>query len=214
MPQIDLLINSNYRKVQRSCNRAEKSKPKGGRQMARVAPLTEIDLTVDEMMKYVARFKEQKSTSKSFIDTRIAGHERDIFSIIGAGVIEDPDLRPRIPAQDFHLSIVKAEPGKGASLHSHLTQEVFMPLTGRWAIFWGPKGDREVILEQYDVISLPIHIMRGFRNAGEQTALLLAVVGGHDPGFVGWPEEMKEKARGAGFELTDNGTFREIAPAR
>ena len=56
--------------------------------MVRVAPLTEMDLTVDEMMKHVARFKEQKSTSKSFIDTQIAGHERDIFSIIGAGVIE------------------------------------------------------------------------------------------------------------------------------
>ena len=53
--------------------------------MARVAPLTDIDFTLDEMMKHVARFKQQKSTSKSFIDTRIPGHERDIFSIIGAG---------------------------------------------------------------------------------------------------------------------------------
>ena len=70
-----------------------------------------------------------------------------------------------------------------------------MPLSGRWAIFWGPKGGREVILEQYDVISVPIHVMRGFRNAGKETALLLAVVGGHEPGNVGWPEEMKEKAR-------------------
>jgi mannose-6-phosphate isomerase-like protein (cupin superfamily) len=182
--------------------------------MARVAPLTDIDFTVDEMMKHVARFKEQKSTSKSFIDTRIPGHERDIFSIIGAGVLEDPELKPSIPAEDFHLSVVKAEPGKGASLHSHLTQEVFMPLSGRWAIFWGPQGGREVILEQYDVISVPTHVMRGFRNAGEQTALLLAVVGGHDPGKVGWPEEMKEKARATGFELTEDGTFREIAPAR
>ena len=89
-----------------------------------------------------------------------------------------------------------------------------MPLSGRWAIFWGPKGGREVILEQYDVISVPTRVMRGFRNAGEQTALLLAVVGGHDPGKVGWPEEMKEKARATGFELTEDGTFREIAPAR
>jgi mannose-6-phosphate isomerase-like protein (cupin superfamily) len=182
--------------------------------MARVAPLTDIDFTVGEMMKHVARFKEQKSTSKSFIDTRIPSHERDIFSIIGAGVLEDPELKPSIAAQDFHLSIVKAEPGKGASLHSHLTQEVFMPLSGRWAIFWGPQGGREVILEQYDVISVPTHVMRGFRNAGGQTALLLAVVGGHDPGKVGWPEEMKEKARATGFELTEDGTFREIAPIR
>ena len=182
--------------------------------MARVAALSEIDFTVDEMTKHVARFKEQKSTAKSFIDAQIPGHERDIFSIIGAGVLEDPNLNPSIPAQDFHLSIVKAEPGKGASLHSHLTQEVFMPLTGRWAVFWGPQGGREIILEPYDVISLPIHVMRGFRNAGDKEALLLAVVGGHDPGFVGWPDEMKEKARAKGFELTDQGTFREISSSR
>jgi len=181
--------------------------------MAHLAPVTDIDFTVDEMLKYVARFKEQKSTAKSFIDTRIPGHERDIFSIIGAGVLEDPDLKPTIPAQDFHLSIIKADPGKGAALHSHLTQEVFMPLTGRWAIYWGPTGAKEVILESYDVISLPIHVMRGFRNAGDQTALLLAVVGGHDPGKVGWPEALKQKARSTGFELTDEGTYREIAPA-
>lgn len=179
--------------------------------MANVAPVTDIDVPMEEMEKHVARFRAQQSTSKSFIDTRIPGHERDIFSIIGASTMEDPDVRPSIPAQDFHLSIIKADPGKGAALHSHLTQEVFMPLTGRWSVYWGPKGDKEVILEPYDVISVPIHVMRGFRNAGTETALLLAVVGGSDPGKVGWPEQMKQMARAAGLELMPDGNFREIA---
>jgi hypothetical protein len=39
-------------------------------------------------------------------------------------------------------------------------------------------------------------------------------VGGHDPGKVGWPETMKQMARVAGLELTEDGTFREVAPAR
>jgi mannose-6-phosphate isomerase-like protein (cupin superfamily) len=182
--------------------------------MAKVAPVTDIDIPVEEMLKHVARFKDQKSTAKSFIDTRIPGHERDIYGIVGASVMEDPDLEPAIPAQDFHLSIVRAEPGKGAALHSHLTQEVFMPLSGRWSIFWGPKGEKEVILDRYDVISVPVHVMRGFRNAGEETALLLAIVGGHDPGKVGWPETMKEMARAAGLELTEDGNLRETVAAR
>jgi hypothetical protein len=42
------------------------------------------------------------------------------------GVTEDASLRPAIPdARDFNLTYVKAEPGKGAALHSHLTVEVF-----------------------------------------------------------------------------------------
>lgn len=181
--------------------------------MVRVAAVTDLDFSVAEMEQNVARFKAQKSTAKAFIDTRIPGHEREIYSIIGGGVLEDPDLQPGIPAQEFHLAIIKAEAGKGAALHSHLTQEVFMPLSGRWSVCWGPTGDKAVILEPYDVISVPIHVMRGFRNVGAETALLLAIVGGHDPGKVGWPEKMKAMARAAGIELMDDGNFREINPA-
>jgi mannose-6-phosphate isomerase-like protein (cupin superfamily) len=182
--------------------------------MVQVAQVSDIDMSVEEMSAHVARFRQLTSTSKSFIDTRIPGHERDIYTIIGGSTLEDPDVRPCIPAQDFHLSVIRADPGKGAALHSHLTQEVFMPLTGRWAIYWGPKGERELVLEPYDVISVPVGIMRGFRNAGDENALLLAIVGGHDPGKVGWPESMKAMARAAGLELTEDGNFKETATAR
>ena len=47
-----------------------------------------------------------------------------------------------------------------------------------------------MILEPYDTISVPTHVMRGFRNAGTETALMLAVVGGKDPGRVGWPDSL------------------------
>ena len=179
--------------------------------MVETAPVTDIDFSIAEMERNVARFTQLKSTSKAFIDTFIPGHERDIFQIIGTGPLEDPDAQAPIAPQDFHVAIVRAEPGKGAALHSHLTQEVFMPLTSRWAIYWGPKGDKEVILEPFDTISVPVHVMRGFRNAGAETALLLAVVGGHDPGRVGWPDSMKQKARGVGYELTADGSLRKIA---
>jgi len=175
--------------------------------MVEVAEVSNIDFSVSEMESNVARFKNQKSSSKAFIDTRIPGHERDIFSIIGGGVVEDPEMNPPIPAQDFHLAMIRSDPGKGAALHAHLTQEVFMPLNGRWSIFWGPEGDKEVILEQYDVISMPIHVMRGFRNVGGETAMMLAVVGGNDPGRVGWPESMKAMAAAAGLVLDEEGNL-------
>ena len=85
-----------------------------------------------------------------------------------------------------------------------------MPLSGRWSIFWGPEGDKEVILEPYDVVSVPIHVMRGFRNAGDETAMMLAVVGGHDPGRVGWPESTMAMAREAGLVLDDDGNLLEV----
>lgn len=181
--------------------------------MKQTASVTDIDYSVADMENHVARFKDQKSSDHAFLDTRIPGYEREIFSIIGNGVQEDPDMRPPIEPQDFHLAFIRAEPGKGASLHSHLTQEVFVPMSGRWAIFWGPQGEKEVILEPYDVISVPLHIMRGFRNVGDETALMLAVVGGKDPGRVGWPDSLKAMAKDAGLVIDEEGNLLEVEPA-
>jgi len=181
--------------------------------MRQTATVTDIDYSVEEMERNIARFKEQKSSDQAFLDTRIPGHEREIFSIIGNGVQEDASMRPPIEPQDFHLAFIRAEPGKGAALHSHLTQEVFVPMSGRWAINWGPNGEKEVILEPYDVLSVPLHIMRGFRNVGDETALMLAVVGGKDPGRVGWPESLKAMAKDAGLVIDEEGNLREVEPA-
>ena len=181
--------------------------------MVRTAEVSDIDYSVEEMEQHVARFADQTSSDTAFLDTRIPGHEREIFSIIGNGVQEDPNMQPPIEPQDFHLAMIRCEPGKGAALHSHLTQEVFVPLSGRWAIFWGPEGEKEVILEPRDVISVPIHIMRGFRNVGDDTAMMLAVVGGRDPGRVGWPDSLKDMARAAGLVIDEDGNLREVDPA-
>ena len=97
-----------------------------------------VQMSKDEMEKRVARFKDLRPSTKAFVDSLIPGHEREIFNIIGRGVTEDSSLRPAIAdARDFNLTLVHAEPGKGAALHAHPTVEVFMSLSGRWAVCWG-----------------------------------------------------------------------------
>lgn len=168
-----------------------------------------IDMSVEAMERErVARFKDLKSSAKAFIDALIPGYERDLYNIIGHGVVEDKDLKPPITDnRDFNVGLIKADPGKGASPHIHETNEVFIPLTGKWAIYWQNRdGARhEVILEPYDTVSVPIGLSRGFRNAGEETSLMLAIVGGSDPGRVHWPEETVEEAKRHGIGLDENG---------
>lgn len=178
--------------------------------MIQTAQVTDVDYTREEMAQFVARFADQKSCARALLDTRIPGFERDIFSLIGTGVQEDPDLSAPIEAEDFHVAIVRCEPGKGSAMHSHLTQEVLMPLSGRWSIQWGPAGDKTVDLGPLDLISVPIHVMRGFINVSDESAMLLAIVGGHDPGRVGWPQSLKVQASEAGLEIDDDGNLREI----
>jgi len=168
-----------------------------------------IDATPEYMeAERIGRFSELKSSGKAFIDALIPGYERDLYNIIGRGVVEDKELLPPIKDnQDFNLGMIKAEPGKGASLHIHATLEVFFALSGKWSIYWQNQdgSEHEVILEQYDTVSVPIGLSRRFRNAGDDTAYMLAIVGGTDPGKVEWPQETVEMAREHGIGLDENG---------
>lgn len=168
--------------------------------------------TKDDMAKRIARFDELKASPQAFVDTRLPGHERDIYNVIGAGVSEDPALKPAIvDAQDFNLTYVGAEPGNGAALHDHPTVEVFVPMTGTWTFFWGDEGEESVTLGPSDVISMPPGVMRGFRNDGEETAHLMAILGGSNAGKVTWSKKVLEEARESGLDLDDDGNIIELA---
>lgn len=166
-----------------------------------------LQISVAEMEQTrVARFKSLKPSPRAFVDTAIPGYERLIYNIIGRGVTEDPALAPAITdARDFNLTLVKKAPGNRVGLHDHPTVEVFMPLTGRWGVYWGDEAEHEVTLEQWDVISVPPGVMRGFRNLGTEDAYLLAILGGSDSGHVEWSPQVLESARQHGVQLDERG---------
>jgi quercetin dioxygenase-like cupin family protein len=159
----------------------------------------------DPLEGRVARFGEQRGNDALFIDTAIPGYARTIWSIIGPAVGEDRSERPAIPAEDFNLAVIKAAPGNGSALHTHTTVEVFMPLTGRWQLFYGEHEERDVILQAWDVCSVPAGVWRGFRNAGDDDAHLLVVVGGTDAGRLTWAPDVLEEAARHGRTLDAQG---------
>ena len=46
------------------------------------------NLSVDEMMKYVARFNDLRGSQDSYIDDHLPGHQRFKINLIGMGVVE------------------------------------------------------------------------------------------------------------------------------
>jgi mannose-6-phosphate isomerase-like protein (cupin superfamily) len=159
-----------------------------------MAPITDANPTVAEMEARVARFAALVPTD-DYVDAAIPGCERTTLRVIGhAGSAP-------IAAEHFHMNLVRCAPGHTAPLHNHLTQEVFMALSGRWAVFWGPLGERHVELNTWDTVSVPAGVSRGFRNVGTQDAWLLGIAGGADPGMINWPESVRAAARAVGVEL-------------
>jgi mannose-6-phosphate isomerase-like protein (cupin superfamily) len=162
--------------------------------MSGIAPITDANPTTEEMEARVARFAGLRPTD-DYVDAGIPGCERTTYRVIGDG----PDAA--LPAGNFHLNLVRCEPGKSAPLHNHLTQEVFLPLSGDWEVFWGPRGERTLRLGPWDAISIPPGVSRGFRNVGTAEAFLIGIADGRDPGRINWPEEVRAAARAAGIAL-------------
>jgi len=170
--------------------------------------MASVQISKEAMLKRVARFKELKPSRKAFVDSLIPEHQREIFNVIGRGVTEDPTLSPAIvDARDFNVTLVRSGPGKGAALHAHPTVEVFIPLSGRWTVYWGDHGENEVVLERWDTISVPPGVMRGFRNAGTEDAYLMAILGGTDAGHVAWAPQVLERAKQTGLALDAHGNL-------
>ncbi len=171
-----------------------------------------VQVSVKQMQERTARFGELRPSRQAFVDTRIPEHVRDIYNVIGQGVTEDPDLKPAIAAvEGFNITYIGAEPGKGAALHSHSTVEVFIPLTGQWSVYWGEEGENEVILDAFDCVSVPVGVLRGFRNVGEGHAYLMAILGGTDSGKVGWAKSVLERAKETGLGRDEAGNVVELA---
>jgi mannose-6-phosphate isomerase-like protein (cupin superfamily) len=158
------------------------------------APITDAKPTVQEMEARVARFAALRPTD-DYVDAGIPGCERSTFRVLGV-----PAAAP-LAAEGFHMNLVCCEPGRSAPLHNHLTQEVFVALSGRWQVFWGPEGERCLVLERWDTVSIPPGLSRGFRNIGDEPAYLMGLASGADPGMIEWPASVRAAAAAAGVVL-------------
>ena len=176
--------------------------------MAQAATTTERHAAL--LAERLVRYRDLKPCTTAFIDTRTPGSaEKENFTIIGPGVAESPDQHVHIDIpHGFNIGGARQPPDCVNSQHSHETAEVFVVHSGTWAFLLGPdKEDGEVVLNPGDTISIPIHVFRGFKNVGEDTGFLFAVLGGDDPGNVTWAPYVFDNAREYGLILLDDGSL-------
>lgn len=156
----------------------------------------------------IVGYSELRPCTTAFIDTRTPGSDRkENFTIIGSGVSESPEQHVHIDIpHGFNLGGARQPPGCVNSQHSHDTAEVFMVHTGTWAFYTGEMADdAEAILTSGDTISIPTQVFRGFKNVGEDTGFMFAVLGEDDPGRVTWAPGVFEAAEHHGLVLLENG---------
>ncbi len=176
--------------------------------------MTEIvTMSQDEMRARIAFFGDQNADRNLMITQSIPGFQRDIYSIIGKGVSEKNATQPGIvDSTGFNVAYVGAKPDNGSAMHTHEEVEVFIPLSGTWAVYWN-EGDEmeEVVLGPMDCISVPGRVMRSFRNVGDTYGHLLVIIEGTHNVAVGRPQDVIDKAADAGARLGADGKMVEAA---
>jgi mannose-6-phosphate isomerase-like protein (cupin superfamily) len=151
---------------------------------------------------HVARFAELKGNKAGFLDTALAGGAKENLKLIGCGSSENA-FPPAITGDHrYVMNWVKIPPGGGSRMHSHPTQEVFIPIEGAMTIYWiGPDGEHlSMTANPKDCVSVDGGAMRGFRNDGQNEALMLTIVTGHDAGGpLVWHSDVvaEQKSEGA-----------------
>lgn len=160
-----------------------------------------------EMRERIALFADQTPDKNLMVTQSIPGLQRDIYSIIGRGVSEKDETRAAIvDSTGFNVAYVGAAPGNASGLHSHEEVEVFIPISGKWSVFWNEEAAREeAILGPMDCISVPGGVMRAFRNVGEEYGYLLVIIGSTENAAVTRPQELIDQAVEAGARLDADG---------
>jgi mannose-6-phosphate isomerase-like protein (cupin superfamily) len=154
------------------------------------------------------RYADLIPCKNAFVDSRTPGSDaKENFTLIGPGVSENPNQHVHIPEpHGFNIGAARQPPRCLNSQHSHETAEVFVVHKGRWRMIFGVNADEgEVVMEEGDTISIPIHMFRGFENIGSETGFLFAVLGGDDPGKVTWSPRVFELAKHYGLVLLEGG---------
>lgn len=172
----------------------------------------------DPMAGRIVRFDDLRGRGipLMFIDSALPGHRRLNFALIGDTASENPEYDPVVAApHGFQIGMVKAAPGNGPAFHTHEYVESFLVLSGRWRFYWGSDPDParfegEATLGQWDYVSLPPKLWRGFEVHPDETeeAWLFSVLEAHRV-FEGkdpiWSPQVEAEAAAHGFRADATG---------
>lgn len=174
-----------------------------------------MDISAEKMESTrIARWGKIKPYENTFVESKIPGFEKRLYKLINRGVLENKGVEPAIEGEHrFSVSLIEIPAGQGANLHAHATEEVFFPLNGSLIVTWGDNGEHTTTLNQWDCFSVPVGLMRGFRNPNDHTVVVYSVVGGTDKevGRINWHPDVLRLAEATGFKLDSAGYIMDAA---
>ena len=164
-----------------------------------------------EMATRVARFQQLKPLPATESldmpqEAKDVIYSRTLLSVIGLEDATTPINQgaPITGAGGITMTHAVCPPGTGPSLHAHRqTYETFTVLRGRFEVYWNDDGGERVELNEFDTISLPPGVCRGFRNIGNDDAILQVIISGgvHDMDDIDFPKATADQLAAFGDDV-------------
>ena len=156
-----------------------------------------VQMTADDVASRTARFDKLQAMSTLKDNPVVPEAARDIFLArkIMPIVLEQTQnafgsIAAIFGAAGLTMNISVCPPGQGPGLHAHhKTFETFFVLDGSFEFSVNDDGGEKVVLNQWDTLSVPPGVCRGFRNIADRDSTLLTVITGgvHDRNDISLP---------------------------
>ena len=174
-----------------------------------------VQMTKEEVKQRTARFDKLQAMSTLKDNPVVSEAARDIFLArkIMPIVLEQTQnafgsVAAIYGAAGLTMNISVCPPGQGPGLHAHhKTFETFFVLQGKFEFSVNDDGAEKVVLKQWDTLSVPPGVCRGFRNIDSKDSTLMTVITGgvHDRNDISLPP-----AIGAAIDAHGPGVLDEV----
>ncbi len=151
-------------------------------------PIPIVEIARAEIERRTVPFKTLTYLDDRYADSKLPGHERRNYAVIGPGLGVKDQKTPEpglVIREGFNLSYVESKPGNGASWHVHDQNETFIPHTGRWRIYFDRNDQHFAEIGPLDVCAVPPGVIRRFENVtqGEpdRLHLIMVILAGSEP---------------------------------
>lgn len=159
-----------------------------------------IEMPPEEVMRNVAFHRDLLPDPNAFVDKGDPTKRLPIKYVIST----DHKAAPAGIATPhrFHLCFIESRAGNSPVIHMHTYREIFMPMKGRYRIYYNKDPERFVELGPYDTFSVPPRLWRRVEQQGEpgEPGMIMVIYDDVDDPNTGIfvPQEVIDADRAAG----------------
>lgn len=163
-------------------------------------------VSTEEMVTRLTTQDDLVWSTSPFLDSGLPGGGAQWASIIGYGITEDRNQRPRLTEpHGFSIGWLQFAPGTGMSLHRITDSQVLIVRTGRVRVTLNATDPVSVVLGPYDTLSVPVGAWRSIENVDDEVAQVAVITGNEARSYLEWDPAVVSAARAADVAVDPNG---------